>query len=120
MYTLTFYVPQSHLEVVKTAVFDAGAGQIGSYSHCAWQVLGTGQFKPLVGSQPHIGTQDTLETLAEWRVEMVVAEAHLNAVIQALKASHPYETPAYHLIKTWDLPTQDPSTNPNKLDHKSS
>ncbi len=100
MYKLTFFVPDSHLEAVKTAVFDAGAGQIGNYSNCCWQVQGIGQFVPMVGSDPHTGTQGKLETLDEWRVEMVVADDRLQAVIDALKASHPFETPAYDVIKT--------------------
>lgn len=55
MYTLFFYVPQSHLDCVKDAVFAAGAGAMGDYQHCCWQVLGQGQFRPMPGSQPFIG-----------------------------------------------------------------
>jgi hypothetical protein len=75
VYTLFFYVPESHLEVVKDAVFAAGAGTIGDYQNCCWQVLGQGQFRPMAGSQPFIGEQGQLEQVAEWRVEMVVAAA---------------------------------------------
>lgn len=98
MHQLVFYVPASHLAVVKDAVFAAGAGQIGAYSHCCWQSLGQGQFRPLMGSNPHIGTQDEVSQVNEYKVEMVVSDAHLEAVIDALKSHHPYETPAYHLI----------------------
>ena len=52
MYSLCFYVPESHVEEVKQALFDAGAGRIGDYGSCAWQVLGTGQFQPMEGSEP--------------------------------------------------------------------
>ncbi len=55
MYSVVFYVPESHLEAVKTAVFAAGAGSIGDYQNCCWQVLGQGQFQPQAGSQPFIG-----------------------------------------------------------------
>ncbi len=64
---LIYYVPQSHLEETKQAVFAAGAGGIGNYEQCAWQVLGTGQFKPVKGANPFIGELDALERVAEWR-----------------------------------------------------
>ena len=95
MYTLFFYVPESHLEAVKTAVFAVGAGAIGDYQSCCWQVLGQGQFMPMAGSQPFIGKQNQLEKVAEWRVEMVVAAEYIKATIAALKLAHPYEEPAY-------------------------
>ena len=99
MYTLFFYVPESHLEIVKDAVFAAGAGAIGDYQNCCWQVLGQGQFRPLAGSQPFIGEQDQLEQVAEWRVEVVVAAAYIKPVMTALKAAHPYEEPAYAVYR---------------------
>ena len=49
MLKLIYYVPESHLESTKLAIFEAGAGGIGNYEHCGWQVLGTGQFKPVKG-----------------------------------------------------------------------
>ena len=99
MYTLYFYVPESHLESVKTALFAAGAGAIGDYENCCWQVLGQGQFKPMAGSQPFIGAVDQLEKVAEWRVELVVSAAQIKTVIAALKATHPYEEPAYAVYR---------------------
>ena len=52
MYKVTFYAPPSHVERVKTAMFNAGAGRIGNYDCCAWQVLGVGQFRPLADAKP--------------------------------------------------------------------
>ena len=103
MYKLTVFIPDSHLEPVKTALFAAGAGTIGNYSNCCWQVQGTGQFKPLSGSNPHIGQQDEIEQVTEWRVEMVVATDKIHAVIDALKQAHPYETPAYDVMTVEDF-----------------
>ena len=103
MYKLTVFVPDEALEQVKSALFAAGAGSIGNYEQCCWQVLGTGQFMPLVGSTPHIGEQNTLESVNEWRVEMVVDDAFITAAITALKSAHPYETPAYDVIKVLDF-----------------
>ena len=100
MYKLAFFVPASHVEVVKAAVFAAGGGRIGAYDSCAWQVLGQGQFRPLSGSQPFIGQSGVVEQVEEWRVELVVDDALVGPVVAALKASHPYETPAYEV---WQL-----------------
>ena len=103
MYKLTVFVPEAALEPVKSALFAAGAGTIGNYERCCWQVQGVGQFMPLAGSDPHIGAQDKLEKVDEWRVEMVVATANIDQVIEALKQAHPYETPAYDVIEVLDF-----------------
>lgn len=103
MYKLTVFIPDNALDAVKSALFSAGAGSIGNYEQCCWQVKGTGQFMPTLGSQPYIGQKDKLEKVAEWRVEMVVSDTALQAVLAALKEAHPYETPAYDVIKVLDL-----------------
>ncbi|WP_286974201.1 YqfO family protein [Pseudomonas sp.] len=103
MYKLCFYVPENHLEPVKQAVFNAGGGRIGNYQHCAWQVLGQGQFQPLPGSQPFIGTAGALERVDEWKVELVVADESIHQVVAALKAAHPYETPAFDVWRLSDM-----------------
>ncbi|MDO8415009.1 MAG: NGG1p interacting factor NIF3 [Agitococcus sp.] len=100
MYKITFYVPVTHVEIVKSAMFTAGAGQIGDYECCAWQILGVGQFRPLAGSSPFIGKNGTLEYVAEYKVEMVCAEAFLQGAVAALKQSHPYQVPAYDVVQT--------------------
>lgn len=103
MFKLCFFVPPSHVEPVKAAVFAAGGGKVGGYEHCSWQVLGQGQFRPMNGSAPFIGTIGALEAVTEWRVELVVVDECVEAVIAALKQSHPYETPAYDLWRLHDL-----------------
>lgn len=103
MYKLTVFIPEEALDKVKSALFAAGAGTIGDYEQCCWQVQGVGQFMPLAGSTPHIGSQGSLEAVSEWRVEMVVAEEAIETVVAALKRAHPYETPAYDVIKVLDF-----------------
>ncbi|MDH5592632.1 MAG: NGG1p interacting factor NIF3, partial [Gammaproteobacteria bacterium] len=93
MNKLVFFVPESHKEAVKQALFSQGAGRYHGYDCCSWETLGTGQFKPLSGSQPFIGQQDKVESVAEYRVEMICDDQHIKAVLQALLDSHPYETP---------------------------
>jgi hypothetical protein len=99
LYKLCVYIPEDHLETVKRALFDAGAGRIGSYSDCCWQVLGTGQFRPGEGSDPFLGERGRVEQVQEYRVEMVCAEEAVEAVVAALRATHPYEEPAFDLLK---------------------
>lgn len=95
-YIIVFYVPSEHAETVKQAMFDQGAGKIGNYDSCCWQVEGQGQFRPLTGSQPAIGTQHQLEKLAESRIEMTCEKQRLRATLDAMIAAHPYEEPAHH------------------------
>lgn len=103
MLKLIYYVPDSHLESTKQAIFSAGAGGIGNYEHCAWQVKGIGQFKPVKGANPYIGELGELEQVDEWRVETIVIEANAQAVAKALKASHPYEEPAFEFIQIIEI-----------------
>ena len=99
MHKLTVYIPESHLEAVKDALFAAGAGCYAAYDRCCWQVLGQGQFRPLAGSAPFIGTKGQEERLPEYRVEMICADDAVAAVADALRAAHPYEAPAFVRIK---------------------
>ena len=103
MYKLVFFVPETHLEVVKTAIFGAGGGRIGNYDHCCWQVLGLGQFRALAAAQPFLGQQGKLEAVAEWRVEMVCADDLVRHAVAALKRAHPYEEPAFEVFPLTDL-----------------
>ena len=99
MYKLCFYVPGSHLERVKEALFKSGAGRIGNYDCCAWQVKGQGQFRALEGSNPFIGRINEVETVSEYKVEMVFEDRLREQVVRALKESHPYEEQAYDIWK---------------------
>lgn len=98
MFHISFYVPLEHAEAVKEAMFMAGAGKIGNYEKCSFESEGWGQFRPLKGSHAFIGEVGKLEKVRELKVEMVCTSAIVEQVVQALKQSHPYETPAYYLI----------------------
>jgi hypothetical protein len=99
MYKLSFYVPASHLETVKNALFAAGAGRYQAYDQCCWQVPGQGQFRPLETSQPYLGHIHQLEKLEEYKVEMICEDAVIKAAVQALLGAHPYEQPAYEIYR---------------------
>ena len=99
MYKLSFYVPESHLELIKNALFAKGAGRYNAYDQCCWQVMGQGQFRPLTNSQPHLGKMHQLEKIAEYKVEMICKDAAIKEVLQTLVSIHPYEEPAYDVYK---------------------
>ena len=96
---LVFYVPTTHTESVKSAVFAAGGGAIGNYQCCSWQVLGSGQFMPQEGSEPFLGQAGQIENVPEHQVQVICPADAMDAIVQALLAAHPYETPAYYCVK---------------------
>ncbi|KAK6952906.1 hypothetical protein Daesc_005203 [Daldinia eschscholtzii] len=102
-FTLIFYAPTSAVAACKSAIFSAGAGRYpgrGNYTECSWQTLGTGQFRPGDAANPHIGSVGALEEVPEVRVEtLCVGEDVVKRAVKALKGAHPYEEPAYHVIK---------------------
>lgn len=103
MYKLAFFVPVEDAETVKEAVFATGAGRIGDYEACCFQTRGTGQFRPLTGASPHIGSVGNLERVEELKVELVCEDHLIGEALAALKAAHPYEEPAYDVwrLEEW-------------------
>lgn len=98
MYQLYFYVPIDYLEQVKRAVFDAGAGNIGPYEECCFEITGQGQYRPVKGSEAFSGEVGELSKVSEVKVEVVCDEACKDKVQQALLNVHPYEQVAYGFI----------------------
>jgi dinuclear metal center YbgI/SA1388 family protein len=94
---LAVFVPKSHHDRVMQAVFDAGAGWIGNYSHCSFNVEGTGTFLAREGANPFLGQVGRLETADEIRLETVVPREKLDRVVQAMLKAHPYEEVAYDI-----------------------
>ncbi|KAG8420182.1 hypothetical protein J3459_011286 [Metarhizium acridum] len=105
---------QSHLlrtarrvEACKAAIFKAPAGRYpgpGNYTECCWSATGTGQFRPGNTANPHIGKVGALEQTPEVRVETLCVGLDVaKSAVAALKEAHPYEEPAYQVIKLEDL-----------------
>ncbi|GFG95475.1 Nif3-like dinuclear metal center hexameric protein [Mycobacterium timonense] len=92
------YVPQENAEAVQAAVFEAGAGHIGDYSHCSWSVTGIGQFLPHEGASPAVGSVGNVERVTEDRFEVVAPARTRAAVLAALRAAHLYEEPAFDIF----------------------
>lgn len=103
MYKLCFFVPESHVEEVKNALFKQGAGKIGDYDCCAWQVLGSGQFRPLSGSRPFIGETEKITRLNEYKVEMVCDDRLIKQAVKTLLQTHPYQEPAYEVYQIFSV-----------------
>lgn len=101
MYSLVFFVPKSHKKKVKKALFEKGAGKYKKYDKCCWETKGTGQFRPLKNSTPYIGTQEKLEKVEEYRIEMLCPEDKKEEIIKTLKNNHPYEEVAFYLFKNY-------------------
>lgn len=93
------FVPESHLDELRDALADAGAGRIGAYTHCSFAIPGTGSFFGTDSTNPVVGKKGRLEFAPEVRLEMVASEASLPALAAALRANHPYEEPAWEVVR---------------------
>ena len=98
-FKLVWFVPPAHLHATRDAVFAAGAGWVGGYSRCSWATLGEGTFRGGEGTSPAVGEAGRDETVAEYRVEVVVPAEKLDAVVEALRRAHPYEEPAFDVYE---------------------
>ncbi|WP_352419873.1 Nif3-like dinuclear metal center hexameric protein [Proteiniborus sp.] len=94
-YKVVTYVPNSHSVMVRNAMVDSGAGFIGNYSHCTFNIRGVGTFIPSEGANPYIGESNKLEFVEEERIETIVSEKNLRNVVQSMLKVHPYEEVAY-------------------------
>ncbi len=96
---LVTFIPENELKAVLDNMFKAGAGKVGEYDHCSFQVEGIGTFRPGEDTNPHIGEPNKEETVQEKRVE-VIFPTHLSEnILKALNESHPYEEVAYYLTQ---------------------
>lgn len=96
---LEVFVPQDFSEKVKTALFEAGAGNIGFYDECSFSVSGSGTFRPIEGSDPFSGTEDIRENSNEIAISVIYESYKKNQIIAAMKLAHPYEEVAYQIIQ---------------------
>jgi dinuclear metal center YbgI/SA1388 family protein len=104
---LVTFLPADALERVRSALADAGAGRIGEYDLCSFAHAGRGSFRGSARSNPTVGTAGQLEHVDELRLEMLCPKSCLPAILDALRASHPYETPAFDLVALADVPLAD-------------
>ena len=99
---LVWFVPLDALDETRAAVFAAGGGRIGGYERCSWYTAGTGTFFGGEGTAPALGESGREESVPELRVETVVPEERLAEAVDALRAAHPYEEPAFDIYALHD------------------
>ena len=96
------FAPAADAGKVRKALGDAGAGNLGDYTHCSWSTAGTGRFTPQPGADPHIGTVGQAEAVKEERIEVIVERVKAKTVIAALRKAHPYEEVAFDILPLLD------------------
>jgi len=100
---LAVFVPKTHLQSIRTALFDAGAGNIGNYSHCSFGAEGTGSFMANENARPFVGETNKLHQEAEVKIEVIFPKHLQNKVISAMLKNHPYEEVAYDIYPIENL-----------------
>jgi dinuclear metal center YbgI/SA1388 family protein len=96
-YKVVVFVPRTHLDAVRRAMSNAGAGRIGNYFECSFVLDGKGSFVSSADSSPYIGERGKFEVVDEARLEMVVEKPFLGAVVAEMLKAHPYEEVAYDI-----------------------
>jgi hypothetical protein len=101
---IVVYVPVDETQAMIDALAAAGAGRIGDYDRAAWSATGEGTFRPLAGANPTIGQVGAIEVVTESRVEMILPRHRRRAVVEAMRAAHSYEEPAFDVLELASLP----------------
>ena len=102
---LVTYVPSDHAEPVRQAIFNAGAGHIGAYDQCSFNLNGKGTFRGNETSDPFVGEPGKVHIEDEIRVETIMPAFVKSQVLKALLSTHPYEEVAfdiYQLENAWN------------------
>ncbi len=94
---LVTFVPHDYAERVRNAIFNAGAGHIGNYDQCSYNIEGIGSFRGSEDTNPFVGEKGKLHFEKETRIETIFPRALQSSVISALRGAHPYEEPAYDI-----------------------
>lgn len=95
---LITFVPHEYAEKVRNALFSLGAGHIGNYHSCSFNVEGYGTFQGTAMASPFVGEKEKLHQEPETRIEVLIPKHAVNLIVSTLKEAHPYEEPAYDLI----------------------
>ena len=97
VYKLVVFVPEDYATKVRQAIFSAGAGEIGNYDSCSYNLQGKGTFKASENTNPFVGKKGELHTETETRIETVFPDFLRNKILRAMIESHPYEEVAYDI-----------------------
>lgn len=106
--TLVVIVPETHADLMRKVMGDAGAGKTEHYSHGSFSIKGISRFIPESGSHPFIGKENQAETVVEERIETICALEHVERVIEAIKAAHPYEETIIDIFPIYEIGWKKP------------
>lgn len=101
---LEIFIPETHVDALREALAETGAGVIGNYDHCCSIMPVKGYWRPLDGANPYDGTVGEISEGHEYKVEVNCQIAILPGVIKAIRAIHPYEEPLINIIPLLDEP----------------
>jgi hypothetical protein len=101
---IVVFVPETHADIVRKALDEAGAGHVGNYRYTSFSIKGIGRFLPLENAHPTIGKVGKLEEVPEERIETVCLEKDLDKIINAVKRVHPYEEVAFDIYPLYSDP----------------
>ncbi|MBS4014139.1 MAG: Nif3-like dinuclear metal center hexameric protein [Bacteroidetes bacterium] len=94
---LVVFCPKDHAEKVRDAIFNAGAGRIGNYDCCSYNIDGKGSFRAVEGANPFVGEVNKLHFEEEVRIETIFPDYIKHEIIKAMLKAHPYEEVAYDI-----------------------
>ena len=95
--------PEEALEAILDAISSAGGGIVGHYTHCAFTNAGVGRFKPDSSANPHLGAVGEINAVDEWRIETFCDLDKAKAVVQGIRAAHPYEEPVVYVMPLMNI-----------------
>jgi len=100
---IVIYAPANCASNIRKVLAESGAGHIGNYDCCSFSVKGTGRFRPLEGTNPHVGKQGEITQIHEERIETVCIKDQASDIIAEIKKVHPYEEPAIDVYPLLNL-----------------
>lgn len=112
------FVPKQHVNEVREAIFNAGAGEIANYSECSFNTEGKGTFKGNSSSNPKIGKPNIREVVEEIKIEAILPIYLQNKVVEQVKLAHPYEEVAYDIVPLNNVNQQIGSGLVGELEHE--
>jgi hypothetical protein len=97
-FKLEIFVPASHMDALREALAEAGAGRVGNYDHCCSVLNVRGYWRPLVGACPYQGRIGQIEEGEECKVEVNCPRDRVRDVLETIRRVHPYEEPVINII----------------------
>jgi dinuclear metal center YbgI/SA1388 family protein len=101
---LVTFCPAEAVDRLRAALATGGAGRIGRYELCSFEIAGIGTFYAGPGTEPRVGRRGALERVDEVRLEMVCPEASLALAVTTLREFHPYEEPPIEIYRLQPRP----------------